>query len=398
MILNSPPGCSVYSRTFHVPAMPPEWDGRVREVGRFEWWVGDGGDPLELLGEFLAGAGLGLDGAGGAVDGAALLISAAAGAVAMGAPVGAPSPCPAVPDVVAVLHARTDATEGDVPGPWHCGPWRGSWSPVEHADAVQEVRAAIARGDVYQANVVGHRSAACSGDPTGALRAVAGLPGATYGGVLTGAGWAVASGSLECLVTVEGGRVSTRPVKGTRPRTARGRAELLASSKERAEHVMIVDLERNDLSRVARTGTVRVDELFALRAWCDLWQAESVVSAELRDGADLVDVLRALCPGGSVTGAPKSSALRLVSALEPVGRGPSMGALGYLTPGRLDLGLTIRTIAVAGDRVHLWTGGGITWGSDPWDEVAEADAKAAPVLSALAGAAVRSGPRGPGPR
>jgi para-aminobenzoate synthetase component 1 len=381
--------------------MPPAWVGRIREVGRFEWWVGDPGDPLEVLGEFLADAGLGLDGSGdgGAVAGAALLISAAAGAVAVGAPVGAPSPCPAVPDVVAVLHARTDDDAGpaDVPGPWHCGPWRGSWSAVQHAAAVQEVRTAIARGDVYQANVVGHRSATCAGDPTGALRAVAELPGATYGGVLTGAGWAVASGSLECLVTVEDGRVSTRPIKGTRPRTARGRAELLASAKERAEHVMIVDLERNDLSRVARTGTVQVDTLFALREWCDLWQAESVVSAELCDGADLVAVLRALCPGGSVTGAPKSSALRLVSALEPVGRGPSMGALGYLTPGRLDLGLTIRTIAVAEDRVHLWTGGGITWDSDPWDEVAEADAKAAPVLSALAGA-VRSGPPGPGPR
>jgi para-aminobenzoate synthetase component 1 len=267
--------------------------------------------------------------------------------------------------------------------PWGCGPWRTSWSPAQHAAAVERVREAIARGEVYQANVVGHRSAPCSGDPAAALRAVSSLPGAVYGGVLTGDGWAVASGSPECLVTVEGGRIETRPIKGTRPRTAVGRAELLASAKERAEHVMIVDLERNDLSRVARTGSVRVEELFALREWCDLWQAESVVAADLAAGADLPAVLRALCPGGSVTGAPKSSALRLMAELEPVGRGPAMGALGYLTPGRLDLGLTIRTVAVAGGRAHLWTGGGITWGSEPWAEVAEAEAKAAPVLAAV---------------
>jgi para-aminobenzoate synthetase component 1 len=375
-------------RSDRIPAIPPKWVGRVRELDRWEWRVGDGGDPLDLLAGYLAAAGLTLDGtcgpSGGAV-GAALMISAAAGAVAAGSSPGAPSPCPEVPDVVAVLHAPTDRpVERGPEGPWWCGPWRPSWSPARHAAAVETVRGAIARGDVYQANVVGHRRAPCGGDPAWALRAVAGVPGAVYGGSLTGEGWAVASGSPECLVTVDGGRIGTRPIKGTRPRTDAGRAELYASAKERAEHVMIVDLERNDLSRVARIGSVRVDELFTLRAWCDLWQAESAVSAELAPSADLAAVLHAVCPGGSVTGAPKSSALRLVSALEPVGRGPSMGALGYLTPGRLDLGLTIRTIAIAGGEVHLWTGGGITWGSDPWAEVAEAEAKAAPLLAALA--------------
>jgi para-aminobenzoate synthetase component 1 len=374
-----------------IPAIPPNWAGRVREVGRWEWRVGDGGDPLDRLSEYLAGAGLTLDGTArdrAGICGAALMISAAAGAVAVGSPAGAPSPCPEVPDVVAVLHTLTDEVREPEPPsaePWWCGPWRRSWSPAQHAAAVESVRDSIARGDVYQANVVGHRSAPYGGDPAWALRAVAGVPGAVYGGSLGGRGWAVASGSPECLVTVEDGRIVTRPIKGTRPRTDLGRAELYASAKERAEHIMIVDLERNDLSRVARTGSVRVEELFTLRAWCDLWQAESEVSAELAPSADLAAVLHALCPGGSVTGAPKSSALRLVSALEPVGRGPSMGALGYLTPGRLDLGLTIRTIAVAGGRVHLWTGGGITWGSDPWAEVAEAEDKAAPLLAALSG-------------
>jgi para-aminobenzoate synthetase component 1 len=375
-------------RSDRIPAIPPEWVGRVREVDRFQWRLGDAGDPLDLLAAYLSSAGLTLAGtpATGEIRGAALMISAAAGAVAEGSPPGAPSPCPEVPDVVAVLHALTEeVAEPEPVGHWQCGPWIGSWSPAEHAAAVESVRAAIARGEVYQANVVGHRSAPCSGDAAWALRTVAGVPGAVYGGSLGGDGWAVASGSPECLVTVADGRIVTRPIKGTRPRTEVGRAELHASEKERAEHIMIVDLERNDLSRVARTGSVRVDELFTLRPWCDLWQAESEVSADLDPSAGLAAVLHAVCPGGSVTGAPKSSALRLVSELEPVGRGPSMGALGYLTPGRLDLGLTIRTIAIAGGRAHLWTGGGITWGSDAWAEVAEAEAKAAPLLAALAG-------------
>jgi para-aminobenzoate synthetase component 1 len=146
---------------------------------------------------------------------------------------------------------------------------------------------------------------------------------------------------------------------------------------------MIVDLERHDLARLARTGSVRVERLYAVRRWCDLWQAESVISAELAGGTGLARLLRAVCPGGSVTGAPKLAALGLVAALEPVGRGASMGALGWIGPDRLDLGLTIRTVAVDADRVHLWAGGGITWSSDPNAEVAEADAKAAPLRAAL---------------
>jgi para-aminobenzoate synthetase component 1 len=149
---------------------------------------------------------------------------------------------------------------------------------------------------------------------------------------------------------------------------------------------MIVDLERNDLARVARTGTVLVSDLYALRPWCELWQAESTIEAELRPGVGLAELLRAVCPGGSVTGAPKRAALEMIAGLEPVGRGPAMGALGVLTPSGLDLGLTIRTVAAADGRLHLWAGGGITWGSDPAAEVAEATAKAAPLRAAIAAA------------
>ncbi|HEX5740700.1 MAG TPA: chorismate-binding protein [Pilimelia sp.] len=394
----------------------------LAECARWQWRVGEPGDPLRLLEQFLGDLGLpvgdlaaGSTGRGrGPVVGAAVHVSAAAAAAAAGAPRGPASPTPAVPDVVAVAYVDVAAAgsarrrpapggsagrlrqpwqrhegsgESDTgrPRPWRLGEWRPSWSPAAHAGAVRRLRAAIAAGDVYQANLVGHARARYRGDPLPALARVARLPGARYGGLLTGAGWALGCGSPETLVEVRAGVARTRPIKGTRPATAQGRAALRGSAKEHAEHIMIVDLVRNDLALVARTGGVRVESLYAVRRWCDLWQAESVVSAALADGVGLATLLGALAPGGSVTGAPKLAALRHIAALEPVGRGPSMGALGWVGRDHVDLGLTIRTAAADATQLHLWAGGGITWGSDPEAEVAEAAAKAAPIRAALAG-------------
>lgn len=370
----------------------------LSERYRVEWRITDGGDPLKFVEDFLAGHGLPVRDLGrpavaprsGSVYGAAVFVSAAAAAHALGAPTGPTSPAPAVPDVVAVAYDVTDpsAVPGVPPGlggprPWTVGPWQPSWTPVEHAAAVARVREAIARGDVYQVNLVGHARAAYHGDPLPALRRVAALPGARYAGVLAGDGWAMACASPETLVDVHGGRVVTRPIKGTRRATPAGRRALLASTKERAEHIMIVDLERNDLAHVASTGSVRVDRLFAVRRWCDLWQAESVVSARLTPGTGLAALLRAVAPGGSVTGAPKLAALAEIARLEPVGRGASMGALGWVGHDGIRLGLSIRTVAADATHLHLWAGGGITWSSDPEAEVAEAAAKAAPLAAAL---------------
>ncbi len=367
----------------------------MRECARLEWRVGDGGDPAVIASSFLARYGLGVpvcepslterDG----VLGAALFVSAAAGASMIGVRSGVSSPAPAVPDLAIVVYEASPEPAPQPPsaGAWRLGTWAPSWSPREHAAAVSAVREAIARGDVYQVNLVGHASAPYVGDPGPALDRVTRLPGARYPYQLRGDGWAIACASPETLVRVglDGGSslVETLPIKGTRPATSEGRRELLVSLKERAEHVMIVDLERNDLARIARTGSVRVPTLFEVRRWCDLWQAESRVVADLADGVGLADLLRAMCPGGSVTGAPKLAALAQIAALEPVGRGPSMGALGWLDRTRIDLGLTIRTVAVDADRVHLWAGGGITWDSEPDAVVAEAAAKAAPLRSAL---------------
>jgi para-aminobenzoate synthetase component 1 len=303
---------------------------------------------------------------------------------------------PVIPDVYAVVfghgYAPAHRKLSDIgSGRFDLGRWRPSWTPDEHAGAVETVRDAIGRGDVYVVNLVGHASAPYRGDPTAALRRVAGLPGAKYGGILSGDGWALATATPETLVEIRDGRVVTRPIKGTRPATAAGRRDLLASAKERAEHVMIVDLERNDLARLAGTGPVRVDELFGVREWSGLWQAESVVSAPVTGDLTLPALLTALCPGGSVTGAPKRAALDEIARLEPVGRGVSMGAVGWLGPDHLDLALTIRTVAVDGQRVHTWAGGGITIDSDPAEEVAEAAAKTAPVRAALAGPTAGAG-------
>ncbi len=202
------------------------------------------------------------------------------------------------------------------------------------------------------------------------------------GGVLAGEGWAIVSASPELFVARRGRRVWTRPIKGTRP--PGGRAELLASTKDAAEHVMIVDLERNDLSRVCVPGTVRWPELMTPERLAGVEHLVSTVEGELRPEVGLAELLGALFPGGSVTGAPKIAAVDLIAALEPVGRGASMGALGRVHGnGDVELALTIRTFAIAEGRVHLWVGGGIVWDSDPREEVEESLVKAVPLLEAI---------------
>ncbi len=365
------------------PGVPAACRGRLVEVDRIEWRVGEAGDPAEAVAAFCDRYEGGHSGLSGSVCGVAVLVSAAAGAVMAGGAAGAPTPVPAVPDVAAVAYAHGPGAAGAVRGRFAVGAWRRSWTAADHAKAVAVVQEAIGRGEVYQACVVGHRQAPWSGDAAGAAAAVAGVDGARWGGVLAGEDWMVASGSPECFLAVDGESVATSPIKGTAPATAAGRDALVASVKERAEHVMIVDLERNDLARVAVPGSVRVPELFGVRRWADLWQAESTVTARLAGGAGVAELLRAMCPPGSVTGTPKLAALDLIGAVEPVGRGPAMGAFGYRCAGRLRLGLTIRTVAFDADAVHVWAGGGITWRSDAAREVAEAEAKAAGVIGAL---------------
>ena len=266
-------------------------------------------------------------------------------------------------------------------GAWH-GPapdsWRSSLDRAGYVAAVTSLRAEIAAGEVYQANICRVLRATLP-DPD--ARDVAGLAQllragnpAPYGGLvrlppgchpLLADGLEVVTASPELFLARNGGYVESRPVKGTAPVAD----QLLP--KDYSENVMIVDLVRNDLARVARTGTVEVPSLLAVEEHPGLVHLVSTVSAQLRDGAGWVDLLAATFPPGSVTGAPRSSAARLIAELEPVPRGPYCGAVGWTSGAAGTLAVGIRTFWREGDDLLFGTGAGITWSSDPdaeWDE------------------------------
>ena len=286
-----------------------------------------------------------------------------------------PCPLPA-----AAVHIR-QATDCDKErGPYRVGPWQRSWTDGEYATAIDGVRAAIAAGDVYQVNLVQHFFAPFSGDPAGLADRLASL-GPLHPRPFIGDGWAIVSASPELFLARRGRRVWTMPIKGTRPA---GRDGLAESEKDAAEHVMIVDLERNDLARVCERGSVRWPKLMDRALARGRRALVSLVEGTLREDVTLTELFEATFPGGSVTGAPKISAIDHIAALEPVGRGASMGALGTVWPnGDFDLALTIRTFAIADGRIHLWVGGGVVWDSDPAEEIEESFVKARPLLAAI---------------
>jgi para-aminobenzoate synthetase component 1 len=282
----------------------------------------------------------------------------------------APEPCP-LPKVAYSLDPPEPSTGSFATGEWHT-----TWSPDAYAAAIAVVREAIHEGDVYQVSLVQHLWADFAGDPLALAAAFAPLrplePAA-----LQGDGWTIVSASPELLLQKRGRVVRTSPIKGTRPAGVP-----IHSAKDAAEHVMIVDLERNDLSRVCVPGSVRWPEVLVERQLAGVTHLVATVEGELRPGVTLTELLGAVLPGGSVTGCPKSTALGLIAGLEPVGRGASMGALGRVyANGDLDLALTIRTFAVAEGAIHLWVGGGIVWDSDADAEIEESWVKARPLLA-----------------
>jgi para-aminobenzoate synthetase component 1 len=289
-----------------------------------------------------------------------------------------PEPC-RLPLAAARIH-RADE-QPPAPGRFAIGEWRRTWDDEGYAAAVEGVQAAIARGDVYQVNLVQHLHAPFEGDPAGLAPALAPLR-PLHPSPLVGDGWAIVSASPELFLARRGDRVWTKPIKGTRPPGVHG--ELRESEKDAAEHVMIVDLERNDLSRVCEPGSVRWPDLMTEHELAGVTHMVTTVEGRLRDDVGLAELLQAVFPGGSITGAPKISAIDHIAALEPVGRGASMGALGRIhSNGDLELALTIRTFAVADARIHLWVGGGIVWDSDPHAEIEESWVKARPLLAAV---------------
>jgi anthranilate synthase component 1 len=302
-----------------------------------------------------------------------------------------------------ILHAASDAIADVVVAdlqravamprlnPWSPPLSIGEDEPARFVDGVRRVLDYLAAGDVFQANLSRGWEARFEADvdPAALFAQLRRNNPAPFAGLFATSQGTVVSASPERLVSVLGDVVETRPIAGTRPRVAgdddAGRIrELVGHPKERAEHVMLIDLERNDLGRVCRPGTVEVDELMSVESYAHVHHIVSNVRGRLRDGVTPGEVIRAVFPGGTITGCPKVRCMQIIAELEGVGRGAYTGAMGWLAPnGDMDLNILIRSAEVEGDRVSFRTGAGIVADSDPQRELDETRAKARGMLRAL---------------
>jgi para-aminobenzoate synthetase component 1 len=272
---------------------------------------------------------------------------------------------------------------------------RSNFSRDGYLAAVRRVVEYVFAGDIFQANLSQRLQSALTEAPLTLYGRLRRLNPAPFSAFLDFGDLVVASSSPERFLRVASDTrlVEARPIKGTSPRgegpehdAALGRA-LTESDKDRAENVMIVDLLRNDLSRVCRAGSVHAPELFALEHYATVHHLVSTVVGELGAEFDVVDLLRAAFPGGSITGAPKVRAMQIIAELEPTQRGVYCGSIGYLSvTGALDTSIVIRTYLILGDNVYFQVGGGIVADSDPEQEYRETLDKARGLVAALAGA------------
>jgi aminodeoxychorismate synthase component I len=271
------------------------------------------------------------------------------------------------------------------------GPATTSLPRERYLQAVRRLKRHIAAGDVYQANLCQRFEVPVRGDSWEGYRRLAGRTPAPRSAYVETPALAVASVSPETFLRVEPpDRIETRPIKGTRARNVdpvRDRAaaaELLASEKDRAELLMIVDLERNDLGRICRTGSVEVGRPYELESYPSVHHLVARVRGRLRPEVPVSEMLRATFPGGSISGAPKIRARQLLAGIEPVPRGPFTGSLFWFgDDGSTDSSILIRTVVFAGGRASIGAGGGIVADSDPEDEWHESNLKARPATRAL---------------
>jgi anthranilate synthase component 1 len=267
---------------------------------------------------------------------------------------------------------------------------RETWERSGFEAAVLRAKEAIYAGEAIQIVLSQAFEGESEVDPLSAYRALRVLNPSPYLFHLRLGEETLVGASPEVMVRVEGRRALLRPIAGTRPRgqtpeeDRRLEGELLADEKERAEHVMLVDLGRNDLGRIARPGAVNLEESFLVERYSHVMHLVSTVSAELREGLDGVDVLAATFPAGTVSGAPKVRAMELIAELEPRARGVYAGAVGYLGfDGNVDTCIAIRTLLFHRGRVHLQAGAGIVADSDPAREYEETLHKARALRRAL---------------
>jgi para-aminobenzoate synthetase component 1 len=268
---------------------------------------------------------------------------------------------------------------------------RGGFTHEGYVEAVARVREYIAAGDIFQVNLSQRFEVELPIPPYELYRRLRGINPAPFASYLNFGGVTIVGASPERFLRVRGDAVDTRPMKGTRPRGSNAAeddalaAELLDSVKDRAENVMIVDLERNDLGRVCRYGTVKVRELWTLEKYATVFQLTSTVEGQLREDKDRIDLLKAAFPGGSITGAPKVRAMEIIDELEPTRRSVYTGSIGYLGfDGGMDCNIVIRTFIIKGGKAYFQVGGGIVWDSDPEAEYQETLDKARALFEALA--------------
>jgi anthranilate synthase component I len=259
--------------------------------------------------------------------------------------------------------------------------------PDGYAAAVERTIEYIRAGDAYQVVPSQRWTANCPVDAFSIYRGLRAINPSPYMYFLDFEDFQIAGASPESLVKVGAGSVELRPIAGTRPRTGSDQLlaeELLGDAKERAEHVMLVDLGRNDLGRVCEYGSVQVDELMAVEAYSHVVHIVSSVSGRLRQDVTPMDALRATLPAGTLSGAPKIRAMQIIDELEPVKRGPYGGAVGYLSyTGDLDTCINIRATFVREGKAYLQAGGGIVADSEPAYENRESEAKAGAVMDAI---------------
>ncbi|MDK2824149.1 MAG: para-aminobenzoate synthetase component [Clostridia bacterium] len=265
-----------------------------------------------------------------------------------------------------------------------------NFTKEEYLKAVNKIKEYIKDGDIYQANLTQRFECQLEETPLelyAKLRQINPAPFASF--IDFGEGHIVSS-SPERFIRITDKIVETRPIKGTRPRgktfeeDQKNRDELLASEKDKAELLMIVDLERNDLGKICKTGTVKVPQLFHLEKYPTVYHLVSTVVGELRDECDVVDCILASFPGGSITGAPKIRAMEIIDELEPTQRNIYTGSIGYIGfNGDADLNIAIRTIVCKDQKAYFQTGGGIVWDSDAEEEYQETLHKAKALMKAL---------------
>lgn len=269
---------------------------------------------------------------------------------------------------------------------------KSNFTKKDFENSVEKVRQYIKNGDIYQANLTQRFSGKTTLSSYELYRDLRKVSPAPFGAYLNFDDFNILSNSPERFIKCMDKKLETRPIKGTRPRgknkeeDLKLQEELRNSEKDKAELLMIVDLERNDIGRISKIGSVKVPELFVIEPYANVNHLVATVVGELDDDKDAVDAIKATFPGGSITGAPKIRAMEIIDELEPTQRNAYTGSIGYIGfNGDMDLNIAIRTVIKKEEDVYFQVGGGMTWGSDPREEYQETLDKAQSIMKALRG-------------